>query len=357
MFDYEVSRLEDFTLDSINDLLAIMSRCCAIKKISSTEKPFEYKSDYLEHGDFNEILELLKKKYLNGYNYNRRKKDADQNNTLYFFDEHLPLAGAISKNYNKLLKEKQRFVEVKEFSRDYFFDTATKGESEEEKEENLERVQNIIKNPDFTFNHCIYYNEPLLSAMSLYRRLRNDPDKKLTLSQITLFIEAIGLPLRLNLSFPEGSVRDKKYTPIFQDISNVQDQLNCYFCLEHLDFSKWIRTIVPKKGDENPKRFLQIYRRYMENVMYYKDFGEIVEMIGAKIKICFSAETIQKYRVCHENMSKISDSIKQLSLSDELSTKIESKILESIPSGTFDIQFAECLVHLKDEVMSCHTPK
>ncbi len=343
MLDYEVSQLENFTIDSIEDLFAIMTRCCAIKKISSTEKPFDYKSYFLDDGDFDEILELLKKKYLNGYNYNRKK------NKLYIFDDHLPLASAISKNYNKLLKEKKRFVEVEDFSKDYFFDTATKGETEKEKEENLERVQNIIKNPDFTFNHCVYYNEPLLSAMSLYRRLRSNPERKMSISQITLFIEAIGLPLRLTLSFPKGSVRDKKYAPIFHGISNVQDQLNCYFCMEHLDFSKWIRTIAPKKDDKNPKRFLQIYRRYMENVMYYNDFAEIAEMIGAKIKIGFSTEMIQKYQICQENISKISNSMKQLPLSDEFSQKIESKILESIPSGIFDIQVAECLIQLEEQ--------
>lgn len=351
MLDYDVSRLEDYTLESIGDLFALMTRCCAIKKVSATERPFDYTSDYIEYGDFDTILKLFRNKYLKDY-YSKKETEKRKKGLKSLTNEHLPLASAIAENYNELLKEKQRFIKVEDFSRDYFFDIATRGESEKEKEENMKYVQDIIKSPDFTFNHCIYYNDSMMSAMSLYRRLRLGP-KKMTISQLTLLISAIGLPLKLNLSFPKDSVCDRKYASIFQEIPNIQDQLNCYFCLEHLDFSKWVRKIATKKEDASTanrlKRFKQIYRRYMENIMYYNDLAEIAEMIGAKIRISFSAEIIQKYRICQENIRVISHNMKQLSLPDELSTEIESKILESITSDTFDLQIAECLIRLEDE--------
>ncbi len=353
MLDYDVSRLEDFSLGSMNDLFAVMAQCSSsINHVSiKSEKPesgkFEYESDYLEYGDFNPILELFKKRYLKDY-YEKKTSYKRRGETKDFNKMFLPLVSVIADNYNALLTEKQRFVKVEDYSKEYLFDIAANGSSEEEKFENFKRAQEMIKDPDFTFNHCIYYKDSLISTMSLYRRLRVGKNK-VTVSQIMLLISAFGLPLRLNLSFPKGSVREKKYGPIFQTIPNIVDQLNCYFCMEHINLSKWLRKFASKnkdtmykKNSDNHKLYEQIYRRYIENGLYYTDILNFVEMFGASIKISFTPETIQKYQ-CYQEVKQML----ALYSHDKTSEEIGSNVLESIDD--FDVLVAECLLKLDEE--------
>lgn len=164
-----------------------------------------------------------------------------------------------------------------------------------------------------------------------------------------LLISAFGLPLRLNLSFPKGSVREKKYGPIFQTIPNIVDQLNCYFCMEHINLSKWLRKFASKnkdtmykKNSDNHKLYEQIYRRYIENGLYYTDILNFVEMFGASIKISFTPETIQKYQ-CYQEVKQML----ALYSHDKTSEEIGSNVLESIDD--FDVLVAECLLKLDEE--------
>lgn len=344
MFDYDISTLEKFSFDSICDVFAIIAKNYQVKPNCDTE-PFHYKSYYLSDEEVEESKENKKDKKKDKKNKKDNEDKETQVNcdiipksliekyqrmyaeekisTNYTIDK-IPYE-ILSRKYNHLLNEKKEFTKIEGYKKALMDQKVLKGELD------------MVKDVNFSNSYYPYASISELAPISLYRRLRTDP-YEMSMSMMILIIEASDFPLKLTLAFEKGSIREKKYTPIFHGMDNIQEQLECYAALESLSLTR-----LAKNGLKFSK---YAYLNLFTGIIKFKEFEAFAETIGAKIKISFTADVIEQYKTYQAATTKILNEVQKVTPSN-INNRLKDQILKDILDTTPELEIVESLIQLE----------
>lgn len=287
MFDYDVSVLEEFSFESIYDLFAIIAQVYTTKEINSNNLSFDYceKTTYLGDTKNKEIMEMIQKIqslitdiYINNGEYQEVKlkitNTPNQKGSI--------LNNILRLHYNSLFEKKKSIIENAALNTNNIYQKKFASNSM------TTDISSSI-DPDF-LNECFFYiSESPIAYTSFYRRLRTNLDRQNVIA-LESIVSSTCFPLKLRIAFKKGSARQKKYTPIFNEIDTLQDQLFCFFGIEGINPNKFSTYVLKAANKTN------IFRQIKLGSLSYKNFMTILDALDAKIEIVLTDEIIDRYK-------------------------------------------------------------
>lgn len=318
MFNYDISELENFSFSSIRDVFALIAQSYNIKSKYDIDT-FKYESDYLNRDKSYKILprSWIEKCYA-------QYAESDKNKANYI------IKGAgydiLSERYNQLLRDKKKFIENENYKKTLMDEEMKNGE--------IGKIVDV----NYTNSYFPYSTIPIIADYSMYKRLRTDP-YAMPIPMIMLIIEASGFPLRMTLEFEKGSIMHEKYTPIFNAIPSVYEQLVYYFSIECITVKTYITEVLNMRK--------RTYTNFIHGSINYEEFEKIANSIGAKLKISFTHQIIKTYDSYKKKTDKLMKNIQKLIYDDDDKSIIESKIKNSILKDIPELEITETLIKLE----------
>lgn len=287
MFDYDVSVLEEFRFESIYDLFAIIAQVYSTKEINSNNLGFDYYkyTTYLGDTKNKEIMEMIQKIqslitdiYMNSGEYQEVKlkitNTPNQKGSV--------LNNILRLHYNSLFEKQKNIIENTTLNTDNIYQKKFVSNSM------TADISSSI-DPDF-LNECFFYiTESPIAYTAFYRRLRTNLDQQ-NIIALESIVSSTCFPLKLRIAFKKGSARQKKYTPIFNEIDTLQEQLFCFFGIEGINPNKFSTHVLGAANKTN------IFRQIKLGSLSYSNFITILNALEAKIEIVLTDEIIDKYK-------------------------------------------------------------
>lgn len=316
MFDYDVSVLENFSFNSIRDVFALLAQNYQVTSKYDIER-FKYKSYYLNAKKTYKIIpQSLIEKYC--------KEDSKKKISNKYAATGIPY-GILSEKYNQLLNEKKQFTQIEGYTKTFL--------NQKIKDGDFDKVQDA----NYTNSYYPYAGLNNIADFSMYRRLRKDP-YDMPIHEIMLILDASHFPLKMTMEFPEGSILYKKYKTIFNSIPSIYEQLMCYFSIEFIS-SKTL-TLEIYNGVQSA------YKSLIHGSIKFQTFEEIVNSLGAEVKISFVPEIIKTYNSYKVLVDEIFKDIYKAILNNDKKI-VKSQILNGILKENPELEIAESLIKLE----------
>ena len=343
MLDRDIAVLEEFSFESLYDVMAIISQVYVNKYVFSNNLGYEYlnETSYLGIDNKNKdtlailekIKDLIKDLYLANGEYDKAKPE-QIDETRY----EPVLCKILRSQYLSLLEKKKESINGKTLKgRNSFCKpfTATT------KKLDLDWIQD----PNVLNEGILYHNLSETTAFTFFRRFRKDISR-LCLTEIDLLISSSCFPLKPIITFPKNSAKRKKYTPIFKRIDSLEEQLYCYLGMEGINPLK-LATMVLEMDSRTA-----LYRQLKYGKMNFKCFFIILDIFDAKVEIVLTDDVIAKYKK-YQSVFKTTSSLYEYNYNNsddktELINNINSVIKEDILKNNIDLQIVDYLIEMEE---------